>query len=203
MLLVLVAATAAGCLGGTQAGDAREGSTLDGARSVESFAQLLQAGVGYDYEPFDTPALVGQAADLVIVGRAVDVVEGRTLSGGRDRAQLNLVVKVQDVKRGPAQIDELVFVELDRPSGVTASQLARSIPPGRFLLFLDDRTDVDATGDETGRPAGAPVFAPFVQGMIIEDATTWASGLVDKSELRPAWNALRSFDDVVAATKWP
>lgn len=162
------------------------------------FAHLLQTGVSYDFEPTDSPADAVRHADVVVVGRVKQIVEGRTLAYGRSNQQANMVVQVQKTLKG--SVGDTVYVEVSQPSGVSIDMLEAELPNGRVILFLDDRTDVEASGEESGRPAGSSVYTPLVDGFVIESGTGWTSGLVDRDSLKAAWSKLATIDDVIGAT---
>ena len=189
IIAFLIAVFVAACSGSPQAQ----------SENIErDFAQILQTGVRYDYDPFDSPEAQRDAADLVVLGTITKVVPGRTLGDGRSRTQANLVVDVLEVVRGAAVAD-MVYVEIDLPTGVSAAELDDAAPRGRLLLFLDDRTDIDGIDGEEGRPIDASIYAPFVQGMIIETDGTWVSGMEDDREWGKNWHDLSSFDALVSA----
>lgn len=165
---------------------------------AEPFAKLLQTGVSYDYEPTDSPADATRQADLVVVGTVKDVVPGRTLPYGRANSQANLVVAVQEVVKG--NTDDTVYVEVTKPVGVAIEELLTTSPTGRVVLFLDDRTDVEASGPEAGRPTGSRIYTPLIDGFIVESGTGWLSGLVPRDDLRAGWSSLSTVDDIVEAS---
>jgi hypothetical protein len=197
MLALVVIALTSACT--MKTGGAGELST-DSA-SVGGFARLLQTGVSYDYEPFASPIEQRDASDLVVVGRVADVVLGRTLPYGRPKPNANLVVTVEETIRGSSPGSQTVYVEVRLPSGMPIADLRAAAPDARVLLFLVDTTHVVAVGGETGRPAGARIFTPFVQGVIIEAADGWVSGLVELSEMGPRWRERSSFDGFVKALR--
>lgn len=164
--------------------------------NAHEFAAVLQQGLSYDFDVL-TPAQLLDGADKVVLGRVADIVPGRELSIGRGVRHANLVVTVERTIRGPEE-DGPLYAELRLPAEATVAQLQEALPAGRLLLFLDDRTDVQASNSETGRPAGARIYTPFAQGLVIEDGGGWVSGLVDGAESAPGWGSLRSFDAVVA-----
>lgn len=197
ILAVVTATVAASCAGSVQVtGNSDESS----ARQAERLAQILQGGVSYDYDPFDSPQAQRDAADLVVVGTIAKSVFGRTLPYGRSGPQTNLVIEVQDVIRGKVTGD-VVYVEVPIQAEDGAVSIDSDAFSGRLLLFLDDRTDIRSADGEQGRPEGERIYAPFVQGVILEADASWVSGLVDSADWHSQWRDLSTFEDLIAALK--
>lgn len=165
--------------------------------SPQEFASLLQRNAQYDYDPFESPRAQRDAADLVVLGTVTKMQPGRSFpySG----TQLNLVVEVVEVIKGKS--DELVYVEVEFGEDEMSATIERSGLDGRVVMFLDDRTDVEADDGMAGRPDGAPIYAPYVQGLIMEADRAWISGLDDSKEWAPSWLELSTFEELIAATK--
>lgn len=197
-LLALLAATVmvVACSNASTVPSTHSTSTGDPAL----FARLIQDAVSFDYDPVDTPAALRDEADLVVVGVIESIVPGRTLPGGRANGHANLRVKVQTAIAGNVTVKggDSVYVELPIGSSDGIKGLAAAMPSGRIVFFLDDRTSIRAVGGEVGRPDGASIFTPFVQGMIIEDGDGLVSGLVALDDMSPAWRSAGPFDRLVA-----
>jgi hypothetical protein len=201
---LLVAAFVGGCALGLPAPLATAAgtpATIDPALSaacergrLEAFVRAIRT-VTYDYEPFDGPREQVAAADLVVVGRIVGVAPGRVLPGlGRHGSLTVAVDEVVSGDEGAVQ-DGLVFMELPmEPADIDAAR--RSLPATRVLLFLDSVTD--GQDIPRGRPARPPIFAPFVQGVILEACPGYVNALVDPVDMAPAWREAETFDDLVA-----
>jgi len=192
-LSVLMIVLVASC-GGNPSG----GAPLDSAVG-EHFADLLQTGVGVDYDVVGSPSALRDAADLVLIGTISNIVRGRDLPYGRATAQANLVVEVERIIKGLTPNPETVFVEVPLPSGMLVSELASGAPDGRVVLFLGDRTYLKGIRGEAGRPDGSAIYAPFTQGMIIEAGSAWVSGLVNRDEMPRDWQTLETFDLLLAS----
>lgn len=199
LALAVIAAVMAACASVPIAAETRHADPADAANR---FANLLQSGVRYDYDPFDTPSDQRDAADLVVVGTIAEVVPGRQLPLGRAATHANLVIAVQEIIRGSKPDVKTVYVEVELGSGIPVADVRDAAPVGqRLILFLDDRTDIKGLDGETGRPSGASIYAPFVQGMIVEAGTDWVSALVDRSELSSDWRSITSFEAFVSSLR--
>ena len=197
--LLLLAVSVGGCSGSsnTPASSAPAAVACDPGR-LDAFVDSIQ-NVTYDYEPVDTPQVQARMADLV-VGRFVGVVPGR--AGRATGSQGTLTVAVDEVLSGEADAvtDGLVFVELPMQAGdIEAAQ--RSLPATRVLLFLEDRSVIDGRDLPGGRPPDAPIFAPFVQGVILEACPGYVSALEDIMGMAPAWREAATFDEFVALVR--
>lgn len=170
------------------------------AADTEPFASLLQTGMSYDFEPTSGPAAQASLADLVVVGTIRDIVAGRTLPYGRSNVQANLVIDVQKVLKGRIS-DKIVYAEVEQPAGVTLDDLRAAAPKARVVLFLGDRSAIEAVGGELGRPAGTPIYAPFVEGLILGSSEGWSSGLVGREEMATGWQSMQTIDDIIQAVQ--
>ena len=160
------------------------------------FSGLLRA-VHYDYEPVGSPEELRTLADIVVLGRIVDVTQGRTIHGIGSHA--TLVVDVEEVLAGDAALvfDDLVYVEFVESARATLADFRSRLPEGRLVLFLDDRTGIESSGP-TGRPAETSVFAPFVQGVVLEAGQGYIGGSEDIAPMGPDWTRAKTFDEFVA-----
>ncbi len=151
---------------------------------LDRFLESIQI-VDYDYDPFDTPREQTLAADLVVVGRFVAADPGRSdVSPGQRRGRLTVAVETVIAGDRSAVHDGHVFVEL--PVRSFDIEPARdSLPANRVMLFLD------SSGDPS-------IFAPFVQGVLLETCPGYVSGLESLEHMSPAWREAATFDEFVA-----
>ncbi len=151
---------------------------------LSPFLESIQI-VTYDYEPFDTPRDQADAADLVVVGRFVAAGPGRSDDGrGQQRGQLTVAVETVIAGDRSAVQDGHVFVELPmQPSDIETAR--DSLPANRVMLFLD------SSGDPS-------IFAPFVQGVVLETCRGYVSALDSLESMEPAWREAATFDEFVA-----
>lgn len=148
------------------------------------FLETIQTVI-YDYEPFDTPRDLAEAADLVVVGRFVAAESGSGVGGGSRGQRGLLTVAVETVIAGDrsAVQDDYVFVELPmRPSDIETAR--DSLPANRVMLFLD------SSGDPS-------IFAPFVQGVVLENCPGYLSALDSLESMSAAWRQAANFDEFI------
>jgi hypothetical protein len=168
---------------------------------IEEFVSLLRSAVHYDYDVHESPGAMADDSDLVVVGRFADATEGRTIYGIGDHA--TLTVDVDQVVAGSADsvVRGRVFLELVTSAGTSVADYRDRLPTGRVLLFLDDRSDIEATGT-SGAPDGAPIFAmQSPLGFILEDGDRLVGGYEDLDQAPAAWRAATNFDAFVAALR--
>jgi hypothetical protein len=175
-------------------------------QSFDGFLACMQQ-VAYDYEPADTPAHLARQADAVVTGTIVDMKPGQSYAptpDDRANATFVLEVKVDQVLAGDPEVvaDGSVYVEMPNPTSGERC-LRNPVPRAYGVFFLDDRTSQSYSGtilhEGAGRPAGARITAPFVQGFLIEDARGKLVSVKDSLEtMPPAWRDLDSVDEVLA-----
>jgi hypothetical protein len=90
-----------------------------------------------------------------------------------------------------------VYVEVVTTPIATVEAYRSSLPAVRVLLFLDDRTDIPATG-ATGTPAGARIFAPWASGIVFEDGEGFSVAYEDLGDMPEKWKLPASFDDLIS-----
>lgn len=198
---VLAPAVLAALLMGCAPGPTADDRNPEGVAAANSVAAALQTGVEHDYEPFDTPEAQRDAADLVVVGTVTEVVPGRQLPYGRTAAHANLAVSVEEGISGFTRDAGTVYVEIEVGSADGVAPIRDAALGRRLLLFLDDRTDVAGVDGERGRPTGASIYTPFIEGVVIDAGDGWVGGLVDRSELGAGWRKYASFDSLVSGLK--
>ena len=203
-----VALALAGC--GQANESASESLSRPSPPTGQSFADFLRCmrQVVYDYEPVETPKHLARQADAVVAGTIVDMKAGQsyaaTAESEFDEATFVLEVKVDRVLAGDRGVvaDGSVYVEMPNPASED-SCLEAPVPRAYGVFFLDDRTNEPysaAVLDEgAGRPVGAQITTPFVQGFLIEDARGTLVSVMDGLETMSApWRDLDSVDEVVA-----
>jgi hypothetical protein len=149
------------------------------------FVSLLRL-VNYDYEPFDSPVALADAASLVVVGHIESVESGRRLEIGQ---QATLIVSIDRVVRGTPAGDP-IRVEIPTSGHAQVTDLNAVLPTGRVLLFLDDRSRVPPV-------AGGGMYAPYPQGFILEDGSRFVGGIEDLGTADPSWTTAQSLDELV------
>lgn len=194
LAVAVLAALVVGCASTPIAAD----PSRDAAAAATEVAAILQTGVELDYEPFDTPEALRDAADLVVVGTVTEVVPGRQLPYGRTAPHANLVVSVEDSISGFPRDAKTVYVEIEVGGESDVADIRDAAVGQRLLLFLDDRTDVAGVDGERGRPKGASIYTPYVEGVVLEAGDSWVSGLIDRSELSAGWQRDTPFDAIVS-----
>lgn len=151
---------------------------------LDRFLESIQIAT-VDYDPFDTPRDQADAADLVVVGRFVAADPGRSDdSPGQQRGRLTVAVEAVIAGDRSAVQDGHVFVELPmQPSDIETAR--DSLPANRVMLFLD------SSGDPS-------IFAPFVQGVVLETCPGYVSALDSLEGMSPTWRQAANFDEFVA-----
>jgi hypothetical protein len=215
ILALLSAITLAAC-------SAAEPGATSSASNLNDFMQYVRT-FEYDYEPAVDPERLGEEAQLVVLGSLAAVEEGQSYAPTERSdaviATSVLRVDVEEVLAGqPGDLirDGAVFVEVPHPAfvgnGVDEGEptpfdheaFATTVPLGsEALFFLDDRTSEPywetVLNEGAGRPSGAGIAAPFVQGFLIEDDE---GRLVSVNEplrsMPPAWQGLETLEEVVS-----
>jgi hypothetical protein len=180
-----------------------------------------------DYEPAETPADLAREADAVITGTIVDVEPGQSYApavGSRPVLTSSvLAIRTDQLLRGdPATVfEDFVYVEVPHPAFLTIGKstpgtegsgeedafdhaaFAATVPRAYGVFFLDDRTQEPYSNaildPGMGRPEGARITTPFVQGFILEDENGKPVSVMEPfEEMPPAWHELESIDEIVA-----
>lgn len=196
-----------------------------GAPTQRFLASMRQAG--FDYEPADTPAELAGRVDAVVTGTIVDVKPGQFYTEGPGRrpdvATSVIEVEVEGMLRGDAGIvfEGSVYMEMGHPAFVgdgTAgpegggsgrevpfdhAAFARTVPRAYGVFFLDDRTTESYSptiiDEGAGRPAGARITAPFIQGFLLEGEDGAPVSVMETFEaMPPGWHDLDSIDEILA-----
>src|SRR5262245_42351789 len=172
------------------------------AASTESFVSILRE-LRQDYEPHSSPGELGDEATLTVVGTVTAIDDGRVFGVGPTRdtepvfLNVTLTVRVETMLAGDKSLihNDVVHVELPRSKMTSISTFQRTIPINqRLVLFLDDYTEGLGTFPLIEKaptvPAGEPVFAPYAEGLLLEDSVTGevVGGYEPLDDLPPAWH---------------
>lgn len=209
---------------GSEANRRIEASSL---RSLGRFLELVRHSL-YDYDPVPTPsALLGQA-DVVVTGTIVDVKPGQSYAdepGGPPNHETSVLeIEVDRILAGDASIvfAGSAYLELAHPAyvgdGTAAAEggesgkqvpfdheaFAETVPRAYGLFFLNDRTNEPYSpvilDEGAGRPAGARITAPFIQGFLIEDHDGKPVSVMEPFNLMPPrWHGFQSIAEIVQA----
>lgn len=194
LLLALAVGTACGTDNGGSSGKAA-------AASTESLVSVLRQ-FDFDYEPHSSPGELGKEATLTIVGTVRGIDDGRVFGAGPTRdtepvfLNATLTVRVEKVLAGERSLihNGLLYVEIPRSKETPVSTFQRAMPADqRLVLFLDDYTEglgsFPLIEKSPTIPAGEPVFAPYAEGLLLEDNATGevVGGFAPLDELSPAW----------------
>jgi hypothetical protein len=176
----------------------------------QSFADFLgcMRQVTYDYEPADSPAHLARQADAVVTGTIADMKAGQSYAPSpesRADGTFVLEVKVDQVLAGdPAVVaDGSVYVEMPDPASSDAC-LEAPVPKVHGVFFVVDTTnwphDWTILNEGAGRPAGARITTPLVQGFLVEDPRGKLVSVEDSLKtMSEPWRSLDSVEEVVAA----
>ncbi len=183
---------------------------------------LVEAARSYelDYEPASSPSDLASRADLVVRGTIVGVEPGQAYAPVPDTpariVTSVLHVAVSKVLAGnPGLVwDGMVYVEIPHPARLYAGEddsqgrpyysIAALVPRTEGVFFLDDRTNEPywetITDPGAGRPEGAPLMAPYAEGLLLADPVgRLVSVLVELDSMPSPWRAISTIDEVVAA----
>jgi hypothetical protein len=175
----------------------------------------------YDYQPVSSPRDLADQADVVVTGRIVDVQPGQAYAPLPDTpakiVTSVLHVSVTSILAGDASlvVDRTIYIEIPHPAFVSESEeqeersydleaFAATVPRTAGVFFLNDRTNEPywdtVIGPNAGRPRGAPITTPFVQGFLLEGLDGRLVSVMAEFEDMPAgWKDLNSLDDVLIA----
>lgn len=171
------------------------------AASTESFVSILRK-FHLDYDPHRSPGELGNDATLTVVGTVKAIDDGRVFGAGPTRdtepvfLNATLTVRVESVLAGEKSLihNGVVYVELPRTKATPVSTFQRAMPTNqRLVLFLDDYTEGLGTFPLIEKaptiPAGETVFAPYAEGLLLEDNATGkvVGGFEPLDDLTPAW----------------
>lgn len=197
-----IAATLAlgGCTASGSPADVEGDSASTGA-SVEGLHSLV-ADIAFDYDDVQSNDELAQLSDAVFSGRVVRIKNGPQYGKGGDGLTeiRSVVVEVQvtDVVKGSVDRGRSAHVVIYAPVGVDAARWRSELPEGtRVIVYAtesgaDDRpgNGLDTIDASAGRPAGAPLYVPAVQGFTVE--------LPDGTLYWPLTDVVRK-DDLAAA----
>lgn len=198
---------------------ANETGQPSGAALADFLAEMRKTV--YDYEPADTPAALAAEADAVVTGTIAAVSPGQSYAEtSEDPAEVAtsvLEVRVDQVLTGDSAVvaNGFVYMELAHPAFVGTgvegglivpfdhAAFSATVPRSYGVFFLHDRTNepyLDTILNEgAGRPAGARITTPFVQGFLIEDSNRELVSVLETFEaMPPAWRGLDTVADVLA-----
>lgn len=161
---------------------------------VREFGNALSSDVHGDYEPATGPVDLATRSDVVVLGRIVDVREGRAFGESLEDVWLLetsvMEITVDQVIAGsmPANSEGRLYIELLRPGGLTNSRLAEAAPREPPVLLYASEIDDPPKGDGfipepvlnsgAGRPTGQPLMvATTPQGMLVDTGTSIYRGL--------------------------
>jgi len=192
------------------------------AGEVAQLRDFVEAAQSYewDYEPASSPADLASRADLVVRGTIVGVEPGQAyapVSGTPARIVTSVLhAAVSKALAGnPGLVwDGMVYVEIPHPARLYAGEddsqgrpydsFAELVPKTEGVFFLDDRTNEPywetIIDPGTGRPEGAPLMAPYAQGLLLADpGGRLVSVLVELDSMPSRWRAISTIDEVAAA----
>jgi hypothetical protein len=182
-------------------GHADQGAT-ESQEGLADFLYCMQQ-IQYEYDPVDTPAALAAEADAVVAGTIVALRPGQSYAPAPDSSPdwttAVLEVRVDRLLTGDSAVaaDGSVYIEvptLDR------APCPATVPETYGLFFLHTSEPYSGTilDQGAGRPAGAPLTAPFVQGFLIEDADSRLVSVWEPFEtMPPAWHGLDSVEEVL------
>ncbi len=199
--LVALGLTATACGG---ANDNSASSSPRNAADSDALVSVMRSiGESLDYDPHESPTILGGKASVTVIGTVANVADGRVFGVGETRdtepAFLNLTytVQVESILGGDESLirDGLVYVEISRTKEFPIETFKKAMPKNqRLVLFLDDYTEGLGTFPVIEKAPsisdGAPVLSPYADGFLIEDVSSGEliGGFDDLDELPPAWS---------------
>ena len=165
-------------------------SASSGVLSVEAVRQLTR-DISFDYDVVASNKELADLSDVVLSGDMVEVSAGPQFGKAGENDGLSkiqsvvLQVRADDVAKGPVKPGESLYLVVYAPDGVDAAAWNKAVPAGTAVAVYATRSPNDApkegsTGIDTidwraGRPAGAALYVPSVQGLAVqvEDGTLY------------------------------
>lgn len=171
------------------------------AKTDDLVVILRAIGGGIDFEPSTSPEDLASRASLTVLGRITTVVNGRVFGVGPSVdvepvfPTIGMLVKVERILTGDETRleDGSVYIELTRSKSLSIESAADATPTGqRVLLFLDDYSQGPrpfSLLQDSSIGRRDVVFAPYVDGFLLEDQTSGAvtGGLEPLEEMGPNW----------------
>lgn len=133
--------------------------------------------ISYDYNPFNSPAVIGAASQVIVQGTVEGVRAGRAGTGIHS---IVLVLHAESVVKGglPLGNDGNVYLELTGGNSSDPLYFAKAFPKGAeavaFMVPAWDGpprevTDVEIENPKAGRPDGQALYLPAgPQGLILQ-----------------------------------
>lgn len=219
--VVLTAAVAAGCSAGTnQTGSADQSAEAQSlpqrtAESPAEFTAMLQQMYHGDYTVVDSPALLADQADAVVIGQILDVAVGPSTRTSPDDELHNLLtsfvltVAVNDVVKDETGVvtEGFVYVQIPRGNTMTAEPFGAALPrTSSALLYLDDTRDekyeFGVVDPHAGHPEGTTLTTPYPQGFIFAVPTDGALlGVEDLGAMPTEWQGFTTLEQLVTASR--
>jgi hypothetical protein len=160
-----------GSTGPPTEGPAGQGSTASSNEGLAAFLYCMQQ-IQYDYQPADTPAALAAEADAVVTGTIVALRPGQSYGTAPDDWTTSVLeVRVDQVLAGDSAVVAAGSVYIEVPT-IERAPCPATVPNAHGVFFLHTSEPYSGTilHESAGRPAGARLTAPFVQGFLIEDA---------------------------------
>ena len=199
------------------------GGGREPATPVQQFIALATAGVSADFTPLASPKDAMTRADLIVEGTLVQVGEGIALrypdaakTLRRANSYMTFVIAVDRVLAGdPAKVHNgRVYVAVRKSGAIDVRDVAAANPQARTVAVLDDVTSWTPSPDAQvvrphAVPAGAPLYAPYNDGMWLEGAGDVAArgyGHTDAhhgEERGAAWSRSRRLADIATLLHSP
>jgi hypothetical protein len=191
-----------GSTGPPTEGPAGQGSTASSKEGLAAFLYCMQQ-IQYDYQPADTPAALAAEADAVVTGTIVALRPGQSYASapdsGPDWTTSVIEVRVDQLVAGDSAVVAAGSVYIEAPT-IERAPCPAPVPESYGVFFLHASEPYSGTilHEGAGRPAGARLTAPFVQGFLIEDADDELVSVWDSFEtMPPAWHGLDSVEEVL------
>jgi hypothetical protein len=160
------------------------GGEREQATPVQQFIALATAGVSADFTPLTSPRDAVTRADLIVEGTLVEIGEGIALrypdpakTQRRANSYMTFVIAVDRVLAGdPTMVHNgRVYLTVRKSGAIDVRDIAAANPQARMVAALDDVTSWTPSPDAQvvrpkAVPPGAPLYAPYNDGMWLEGA---------------------------------
>ena len=182
---------------------------------IDAFLRLMEpqgAGAIYGYDTLEEQA---DAADVVVLGRIVDIVPSEVTysdGSGTSTAFLDVRVRVDEVLRGELTDNtDVITIEMFKEPSVSLEEIRATLPRGiAGVHFLFDGGELaarqGAPAEQVARQSGTYVHVNDDQGFYLEDPDTgrpvgFETLDRDPEELPPLIAPYATFTDLVEAMR--
>lgn len=149
------------------------GATVDGLHA-------LVRDISFDYNDVQSNDELAALSDAVFSGTIVGVADGpqfgKAGDGLEEMRSVVVEVRAAEVVKGSVKVGESAHVVIYAPVDVNAARWGAALPSGTKVIVYATispesprgRTGLDTINPGKGRPKGAALYVPAVQGFVVE-----------------------------------